>query len=53
MTVRPAAAEQLDIPYWLTGCAIDDIKGEKLEEFDLARREFMRVFGGGRACCGG
>ncbi|KAG7146782.1 hypothetical protein HYQ46_004410 [Verticillium longisporum] len=26
--------EMLDVPYWLTGCAIDQIKGEKLEHFD-------------------
>ncbi|KAK3900414.1 hypothetical protein C8A05DRAFT_45750 [Staphylotrichum tortipilum] len=37
-------AEQLDVPYWLTGCSIDHIEGEKLEEFDVTRREFMGVF---------
>ncbi|AEO62414.1 uncharacterized protein THITE_2061567 [Thermothielavioides terrestris NRRL 8126] len=37
-------AEMLDVPYWLTGCAIDEIKGEKLAHFDEVRQEFMRIF---------
>lgn len=37
-------SEMLEVPYWLTGCAIDQIKGEKLDRFDQVRREFMRVF---------
>lgn len=37
-------AEMLDVPYWLTGHAVDHIKEEKLEPFDRVRREFMRVF---------
>jgi len=38
-------SEMLEVPYWLTGCAVDQIKDEKLDEFDRARQEFMRVFG--------
>ncbi|PNH33019.1 hypothetical protein VD0002_g8631 [Verticillium dahliae] len=34
----------LDVPYWLTGCAIDQITGDELERFDEIRREFMRIF---------
>lgn len=37
-------SEMLDVPYWLTGCAIDQIQGEKLEQFDQVRKEFMRIF---------
>ncbi|KAI1159765.1 hypothetical protein F5B18DRAFT_664322 [Nemania serpens] len=37
-------AEMLAVPYWLTGCAIDGIEGEKLAEFDRTRRAFMRIF---------
>ncbi|KAI1351502.1 hypothetical protein F5Y01DRAFT_121139 [Xylaria sp. FL0043] len=37
-------AEKLAVPYWLTGCAIDDIEGEKLDQFDLVRQEFMHIF---------
>ncbi|KHN96559.1 Aminoglycoside phosphotransferase [Metarhizium album ARSEF 1941] len=37
-------SEMLECPYWLSGCAIDQIKGEKLERFDRVRREFMRIF---------
>ncbi|KAI1293136.1 hypothetical protein F5Y03DRAFT_374772 [Xylaria venustula] len=36
-------AEKLAVPYWLTGCAIDDIEGEKLYQFDLVRQEFMHI----------
>ena len=36
--------EMLEVPYWLTGCAIDQIKGEKLDHFHKVRQEFMRVF---------
>lgn len=36
--------EMLEVPYWLTGCAIDQIKGEKLDRFAQVRREFMREF---------
>ncbi|EFY93749.1 hypothetical protein MAC_00240 [Metarhizium acridum CQMa 102] len=37
-------SEMLGVPYWLTGCAIDQIKGEELDRFDEVRREFMRIF---------
>lgn len=37
-------AEMLEVPYWLTGCSIDHIKGEELVKFDQIRQEFMRVF---------
>ncbi len=36
--------EMLDVPYWLTGCSIDGIKGDKFEPFDQIRQEFLRVF---------
>lgn len=29
---------------WLTGCAIDQLRGEKLDRFDDIRREFMHAF---------
>lgn len=37
-------SEILEVPYWLTGCAIDLIKGEKLDRFNQVRQEFMCVF---------
>ena len=37
-------SEMLEVPYWLTGCAIDQIKGEKYDQFDKIRREFMNIF---------
>lgn len=37
-------AEMLDVPYWLTGCAVDEIKDEKFDQFDEVRQEFMNVF---------
>ncbi|CZR64581.1 uncharacterized protein PAC_14479 [Phialocephala subalpina] len=36
--------EMLSVPYWLTGCAIDGIKNEKLREFEIVHREFMDIF---------
>ncbi|TVY80836.1 hypothetical protein LSUE1_G004210 [Lachnellula suecica] len=36
--------EMLSVPYWLTGCAIDDITEEKLCEFEIVHREFMEIF---------
>lgn len=36
--------EMFDVPYWLTGCSVEQIKGEKFDEFDKVRRQFMRVF---------
>ncbi|KZL70477.1 aminoglycoside phosphotransferase [Colletotrichum tofieldiae] len=37
-------SEMLQVPYWLTGSAIDDIKGESLDQFDRVRQEFMHIF---------
>lgn len=37
-------SEMLEVPYWLTGHAIDQIKGENLDQFDRVRQEFMCVF---------
>ncbi|KAK3303845.1 uncharacterized protein B0T15DRAFT_285932 [Chaetomium strumarium] len=36
--------EMLDVPYWLTGCSIDQIQDDRYVEFDKIRREFMHVF---------
>ncbi|KAL2023407.1 hypothetical protein VTK56DRAFT_2764 [Thermocarpiscus australiensis] len=36
--------EMLNVPYWLTGCSIDEIQGDRYDEFDKIRREFMQVF---------
>ncbi|KAG5938247.1 hypothetical protein E4U53_008048 [Claviceps sorghi] len=36
--------EMLDVPYWLTGCGIDEIKGNKFDPFDRVRQEFMQIF---------
>jgi hypothetical protein len=37
-------SEMLGAPYWLTGCSVDEIDDENIEEYDLARQEFMGVF---------
>ncbi|KAG5922924.1 hypothetical protein E4U42_005146 [Claviceps africana] len=37
-------SEMLDVPYWLTGCAIDQIKGDNFGPFDRVRQEFMEIF---------
>lgn len=37
-------AEMLSVPYWLTGCSIDQIDGERYDEYDKIRQEFMHVF---------
>jgi hypothetical protein len=37
-------AEMLDVPYWLTGCAIDGITGDRFSQFDQVRRKFMDIF---------
>ncbi|KAK3366879.1 hypothetical protein B0T24DRAFT_722772 [Lasiosphaeria ovina] len=34
-------AEMLAVPYWLTGCTIDDIVGSEYESFDQARQQFL------------
>lgn len=36
-------SEMLAVPYWLTGCKVDEIKGDHLDEFDTIRREFMDI----------
>jgi hypothetical protein len=36
--------ETLEVPYWLTECSIDGLQGERYDEFDKIRREFMQVF---------
>lgn len=42
--VSALPVEKMAVPYWLTGCAIDEIRGERLVEFDTARKEFMDIF---------
>jgi hypothetical protein len=37
-------AEMLRVPYWLTGCAIDEITEENLREFEKVHQEFMNIF---------
>jgi hypothetical protein len=37
-------AEMLSVPYWLTGCAIDDITEENLREFEFVHQEFLDIF---------
>jgi hypothetical protein len=34
-------AEMLSVPYWITGCSIDEIQDERYDEFDEIRQEFM------------
>lgn len=36
--------ENLSVPYWLSGCAIDDITEENLHEFEIVHREFLNIF---------
>ncbi|ODA76920.1 hypothetical protein RJ55_07436 [Drechmeria coniospora] len=35
--------EMVSVPYWLTGCSISQLHGERLAEFDVVRRQFMRT----------
>ncbi|KAF2812184.1 uncharacterized protein BDZ99DRAFT_383189 [Mytilinidion resinicola] len=37
-------AEQLAVPYWLTGKKVDQIRGEHLHEFNRVLEEFMIIF---------
>lgn len=37
-------SKMLSVPYWLTGCAINEIEGEKLSQFDQVRQSFMHIF---------
>lgn len=36
--------ESLPVPYWLSGTAVDNIKGDNLEKFDAIRKEFLDAF---------
>lgn len=36
--------EMLAVPYWLTGCSIDGLREERLDEFNKVRQEFMLQF---------
>ncbi|KPM34648.1 hypothetical protein AK830_g11926 [Neonectria ditissima] len=36
-------AEMLAVPYWLTGCKLDEVEGARLSEFDEIRQEFMLI----------
>jgi hypothetical protein len=36
--------ENLSVPYWVTGCAINEIRKERFIEFDKVREEFMGIF---------
>ncbi len=36
--------ENLSVPYWVTGCAINEIRKERLIEFGRTREEFMGIF---------
>ncbi|KAJ4266990.1 hypothetical protein NW762_003088 [Fusarium torreyae] len=35
--------EMLSVPYWLTGCSIDEIVDEQYEPFDKVRKEFLAI----------
>jgi hypothetical protein len=37
-------AEILSVPYWLTGCSINEITEDSLSEFDIVYQEFMDIF---------
>lgn len=41
MAVLPASA--LSVPHWLTGCKLHQIRGERFETYDSARRVFLEV----------
>ena len=36
--------ENLSMPYWVTGCAIDEILNERLLEFNKTWEEFINIF---------
>ncbi|KAJ8129291.1 hypothetical protein O1611_g4343 [Lasiodiplodia mahajangana] len=36
-------AEMLAVPYWLTGCSVDGIRGDEYDRFDEVRREFLHI----------
>ncbi|CRK43157.1 hypothetical protein BN1723_019122 [Verticillium longisporum] len=33
----------LSVPYWLTGCSIDEIVGEQYELYDATRQTFLSI----------
>jgi hypothetical protein len=35
--------EMLAVPYWLTGCGIDEIEEGRFDEFNKVRQEFMHI----------
>ncbi|KPM34278.1 hypothetical protein AK830_g12290 [Neonectria ditissima] len=35
--------EMLNVPYWLTGCTLDEITGPKYTEYDEVRQDFIRI----------
>ncbi|CRK42141.1 hypothetical protein BN1708_008672 [Verticillium longisporum] len=35
--------EMLSVPYWLTGCSIDEIVGEQYELYDATRQTFLSI----------
>ncbi|RSL56541.1 hypothetical protein CEP52_016812 [Fusarium oligoseptatum] len=35
--------EMMDVPYWLTGCSIENIQGEEYDKYDKVRQEFMSI----------
>ena len=39
---RPSA--MLAVPYWLTGCSVDQLRDEKLRQFEEMQDEFWEVF---------
>ncbi|KAG7120734.1 hypothetical protein HYQ45_014778 [Verticillium longisporum] len=36
-------AEMLSVPYWLTGCSVDEIVGEQYELYDATRQTFLSI----------
>jgi hypothetical protein len=36
-------AEMLSVPYWLTGCGVDEIVGEQYELYDAARQTLLSI----------
>ncbi|KAH6883891.1 hypothetical protein B0T10DRAFT_518425 [Thelonectria olida] len=35
--------EMLEVPYWLTGCSIEEIQDEQYDAYDKVRQEFMGI----------
>ncbi|CZT13271.1 hypothetical protein WAI453_005405 [Rhynchosporium graminicola] len=36
--------ELLEVPYWLSGCEIDEPRKERWEDFNVVRKEFLKIF---------